>query len=643
MTIHILTFTSIFVLLFYPAPTRPSLPWPPPGRVLPPLPHLRLRTPTEATLRRLQAALPLDPFASTAGPLGDPWFLKVDALLACANHQRRDVILILGAPSLTDLSPVLQSRHLALSLVILATHAPQIFPTSIPAQSASSTSSNGLSASPAPGASTAGPASKTSQRITTCTTSSLPLSHPLPQLPQHPAVSTLLRPPAPCRLALILSIISSHLHLPPLPLHKIPPPSIRPHATPLRRTPQLPPIRRPRQVPPQAQHPRHHHLASLPREHRPPQSRTRSASASSMCPSSPRPSRPLSIFSSIGALGRSASSVYLPPASACGSGDSLYNSPAPPRKALLVHLLTPHHNAHPTRTRAWCAASRHSSCRSRSPTLTPSAHPHGDGPDGLARARPYVMSAGTFSGAVTCEPGVADQWGEWTVADLVLCGALDADGAPRPGKAPRRAWVGGATDVVVLPAADEFGVEKAGEGGATLRVPPDVLNGLPTPPYSDESSEGGMGRARVAGGWGTKRKIQLEVLEAEEERCAARRDYGAVSGGGVSVGRWSACGAWTLDSELDLCARARTGCRMRASSLRVYLSLSASVSFSRDVASCHTHLMIWSGLGFVHICALIPRLGLGSRPGPARPPAPCNAPAPPELFPRKKGEAVLWL
>ena len=51
------------------------------------------------------------------------------------------------------------------------------------------------------------------------------------------------------------------------------------------------------------------------------------------------------------------------------------------------------------------------------------------GNEALERARPYVMQATTFCDAVGCEPGVAD-FGDWTVADVVLSGALDADTPP---------------------------------------------------------------------------------------------------------------------------------------------------------------------------------------------------------------------
>lgn len=43
---------------------------------------------------------PLDPFAGvSATALGEPWFLRIDTLLAATAHQRRNVIFVLGGAS----------------------------------------------------------------------------------------------------------------------------------------------------------------------------------------------------------------------------------------------------------------------------------------------------------------------------------------------------------------------------------------------------------------------------------------------------------------------------------------------------------------------------------------------------------------
>ncbi|KIM91526.1 hypothetical protein PILCRDRAFT_691 [Piloderma croceum F 1598] len=65
--------------------------------------------------------LPLDPFIAVP----QPWSLKLDTVISALNaHCRRDVLLILGAPPLRDLEPLLQSQYLESSLLILATHQP---------------------------------------------------------------------------------------------------------------------------------------------------------------------------------------------------------------------------------------------------------------------------------------------------------------------------------------------------------------------------------------------------------------------------------------------------------------------------------------------------------------------------------------
>ncbi|KAF7980571.1 hypothetical protein HWV62_37741 [Athelia sp. TMB] len=74
--------------------------------------------------------LPRDPFAQQRP---QPWALKPDAVIAALNAPRRDVILVLGAPSLKDLEPLLHSAYLAQALLILATHAPPQIPAAQPA------------------------------------------------------------------------------------------------------------------------------------------------------------------------------------------------------------------------------------------------------------------------------------------------------------------------------------------------------------------------------------------------------------------------------------------------------------------------------------------------------------------------------
>ncbi|TCD62843.1 hypothetical protein EIP91_006356 [Steccherinum ochraceum] len=66
---------------------------------------------------------PIDPFASAK--VREPWFIKSDLLPA---QTRRDVVLVLGVPTTQELGPLLLSKHLAHSLLILASHDPPEIP-----------------------------------------------------------------------------------------------------------------------------------------------------------------------------------------------------------------------------------------------------------------------------------------------------------------------------------------------------------------------------------------------------------------------------------------------------------------------------------------------------------------------------------
>lgn len=201
-----------------------------------------------------------------------------------------------------------------------------------------------------------------------------------------------------------------------------------------------------------------------------PTARPRTASTSSSASSTPRFPRPQSFF---GAFTRSSSSVYLSAASPFQSGESLNLSsalPPPPGKALIVHLLPPVPAHTPPSARRKLVESMEAFLVSFALQAVSSS----SGGEAMERARLYMMQAATFCESVGCEPGVVD-WGDWTVADVVLSGALDADapaggspGARSPSgkaralpqsnsKTGRRAWIAAAADVVVMPspAADE--------------------------------------------------------------------------------------------------------------------------------------------------------------------------------------------
>lgn len=57
--------------------------------------------------------------------------LRLDSVAMAAGDPRRDVILVFGAPTLKDISPVLQSPQFSRSLIILASHRPFPVPTGV--------------------------------------------------------------------------------------------------------------------------------------------------------------------------------------------------------------------------------------------------------------------------------------------------------------------------------------------------------------------------------------------------------------------------------------------------------------------------------------------------------------------------------
>ncbi|KIJ61843.1 hypothetical protein HYDPIDRAFT_158779 [Hydnomerulius pinastri MD-312] len=74
--------------------------------------------------------LPLDPFAQLH-TIREPWMLRLENVVAATSELRRDVVLVLGAPALRDISPVLQSPQLACSLLIIASHQPPPIPANV--------------------------------------------------------------------------------------------------------------------------------------------------------------------------------------------------------------------------------------------------------------------------------------------------------------------------------------------------------------------------------------------------------------------------------------------------------------------------------------------------------------------------------
>ncbi|KAI0355953.1 hypothetical protein OH77DRAFT_1478877 [Trametes cingulata] len=471
---------------------------------------------------------PLDPFAgASVTALGEPWFLRVDALLSATSCQRRNVIFVLGgtpldlSPSLKELAPLLQSRHLAQSLIILATHNPPEIPHVVLPTVRILHLSAPLALEDA-GAVRFVNVLEWAERVARAWrkhggTGVLELSEELD-------IDSELTPPSVLRFtgsqSTPASPGSSSTHLSSESLLSSRPSSIfRPPSssgTSLfrgRQTSQSLPRPDPSQRPFDV-------LINFLPDHvsdkallknsilvttisrpflvsngpaTPAASRSRTTSSSSS-----RFQRPQSIFN---AFSRSASSVYLPPTPPYQSGESLSlpsTPPPPPAKALLVHLLpAPPANAQPGARRKLVESMESFLVSFAFQALSPGA---ANGGETLERARPYVMQMSTFCEPVGCEPGVAD-WGDWTVADVVLSGALDAEACPSPGlssgmnpgvgtgvstskgkhrasamakskAAARRAWIGAAADLVIMPPSDDASPLFSPDAGLGVGHPP---------------------------------------------------------------------------------------------------------------------------------------------------------------------------
>ncbi|KAI9065259.1 hypothetical protein FKP32DRAFT_1610766 [Trametes sanguinea] len=450
---------------------------------------------------------PLDPFAGApAAALGEPWFLKVDALLAATSYQRRNVIFVLGAPSLKELAPLLQSRHLAKSLVILATHNPPEIPHIVLPTVRILHLSAPLALEDA-GAVRFVNVLEWAERIARAWrkhggTGVLELSEELD-------IDAELAPPSVLRFngsqSTPASPGSSSTQLSSESLPSRPSSIFRPHSSSSgkflsrgRQASQTLPKPDPSQRPFDALInflPNHVSDKALLKTSilvttisrpflvsngpAPPHIRERTSSSSST-----RPRRPQSIFN---AFSRSSSSVYLPPTPPYQSGESLSLlslAPPPPAKALLIHLLPPPPTSAPVGARRKLVESIESFLVSFAFQAIP---PGSLGHETLERARPYLMETATFCDQVGCEPGVAD-WGDWTVADVVLSGSLDAETTPsgsagtsgagmnavvgtpagagkgkmagslgKGKKTSRRAWIATAADLVIMPGGGSSG------------------------------------------------------------------------------------------------------------------------------------------------------------------------------------------
>ncbi|KAL5523169.1 hypothetical protein ACEPAF_1436 [Sanghuangporus sanghuang] len=81
---------------------------------------------------KFKPKFPINPFVGadqTSSTVREPWTLDADALPlpSILQHERR-VILVIGQPTAAALSPLFASRHLASSLIIIASHRPPALP-----------------------------------------------------------------------------------------------------------------------------------------------------------------------------------------------------------------------------------------------------------------------------------------------------------------------------------------------------------------------------------------------------------------------------------------------------------------------------------------------------------------------------------
>lgn len=181
---------------------------------------------------------------------------------------------------------------------------------------------------------------------------------------------------------------------------------------------------------------------------------------------------------------RSTTSVYLPPTPPFQSGESLSSFAFVPTKAHLLHVL-------PVDTRSFNSFARSKLVQSLESFLISFAYPtsmdaRGTPDDSLDRPRPYIMTSSILAETITASPSAAptSPYGAWpsdcSLAELVLCGALDGDDVPHSGqtraltRTTPRALLAQASDVVIL--------------AEDAPMPPVVLVSQSEPPYQSAGS-----------------------------------------------------------------------------------------------------------------------------------------------------------
>ncbi|KAI0069793.1 hypothetical protein K474DRAFT_980941 [Panus rudis PR-1116 ss-1] len=454
---------------------------------------------------------PLDPFATLSPHGKEPWLLGADRLPSMASQTRRDVILVLGAPSADELAPLLLSKQLANSLLIIATHQPPDIPhTTLP------------------------------------TVRILRLNEPLAiedagavrfvnVLEWAERVARLWRKHGGYGAVELAEDDDGHQHLPPPSMFRFnsgsqsTPASPRSSSSVLstdsvfgsrprsvssrflskHRTSVLPtvdPTQRPfdgllnflpRNVPDKALLKQAILVTTISRPF---------LVAAQTRPQQAAGKKRRSFFSS----NRSTTSVYLPPTPPYQSGESLNDVlAAEPVKAHLVHLLPPEPRSQHARSKLIQSLESFLLSYASPPTAM-------NADDALERARPYIMLASTLPQQIAPSTGPAvdtstspySTWSrECTVADLVLCGSLDPQepssatsqpssitshpssspswkGKEALGRMTPRAWISGPSDVIIV--SDDYSTSPPPN---VILTPPEPSASLSSPlPTSSSSS-----------------------------------------------------------------------------------------------------------------------------------------------------------
>ncbi|PSS36986.1 hypothetical protein PHLCEN_2v1202 [Hermanssonia centrifuga] len=487
---------------------------------------------------------PKDPFV--AGNVREPWFIRPDALPSITSSSRRDAILVLGAPTSKDLDVLLSSKHLSNSLLIIASHQTLAIPhTALPTVRILRLSEP-LAIEHA-GAVRFVNVLEWAERVARLwrkhggfgAVELLEDSDGQEHLPTHSLLcsrESYSTPPSPRASATHLAVdprASSASHL------STDARSYRPRTLSrfLSRTrvPSLPDVD-------PSQRPFDGLINFLPKDisdkallkqsilvttiSRPFLTATISRSADR--------ARRKSTMSS-----RSSASVYLPPTPPYQSGEFLCTAPLPPMKAHLVHVL-------PGEARSFNSFARSKLVQSLESFLISFAYPTSlsmvNSSDDTDRPRPYIMTSSSVGERITPNSSKASagspysSWSsDFSLTELVLCGSLDGDDPQLQGtrvvaRASPRAYLSRAMDIVVLPEdvplppavlvsqSEPFPTINLGHAGnrnnrhsslsssslRSLPLTPSVrsistgsplargeriinLNGLPTPPDSDES------------------------------------------------------------------------------------------------------------------------------------------------------------